>query len=62
MSLSPLTLKNSFSDVKEKLGFEIRIHGHEIIVAAVMTAVTFTIALALTGNVNEAFSRSNRGR
>jgi hypothetical protein len=58
--MSLLIAKNSFSDLREKLGFEMKVHGHEIIVGAIMTAVSIAIGVAMTGDLNDAFARSKR--
>ena len=60
MSISSITAKNSFSYLKERLGFEFRMHGHEIIVGAIMITVSIAIAVALTGDVNDAMARTKR--
>ena len=60
MSISSIIAKNSFSCLKEKLGIEIKVHGHEIIVGAIMITVSIAIAVALTGDMNDAFARSKR--
>jgi hypothetical protein len=60
MSLSSVIVKNGFSDLKEKLRFELTIHGHEIIVGAIMTAISIGIVVAITGNLNEAVARRGR--
>ena len=39
---------------------EFKLHGHEIIVGAIMIAVSLAIAVALTGDINEAFARKRR--
>lgn len=46
--------------MKEKLGFELKVHRHEILVGVIMLTISFAIALALTGDFNEAYSRSKR--
>ena len=61
MSISSAIVKNSFSDLREKLGFEMKVHGHEIIVGAIMTVVSIAIAVATTGDLNDAFARHKRG-
>lgn len=58
--MSLLITKNSFSLLREKLGFEMKVHGHEIIVGAIMTAVSIAIGVAMTGDLNDAFARSKR--
>jgi hypothetical protein len=58
--MSLLIAKNSFSGLREKLGFEMKVHGHEIIVGAIMTAVSIAIGVAMTGDLNDAFARSKR--
>ncbi len=46
--------------MKEKLGFELKVHQHEIVVGAIMISISFAIAFALTGDFNEAYSRTKR--
>jgi hypothetical protein len=60
MSLSPTILKNDILGLREKVRFEWNIHRHRILVGAIMTTVSFAIAMALTGDFNEAYSRSVR--
>jgi hypothetical protein len=60
MSISSITTKNSFSYIRERLGFEFKLHGHEIIVGAIMTTVSIAIAFAITGDVNDAMARQGR--
>jgi len=60
MSLSPIILKTGLWSLKEKVRFELNVRQHEIVVGAIMVTVSFAIALALTGDFNEAYSRSNR--
>jgi hypothetical protein len=60
MSISPLIAKKSFSELREKLGFELKLHGHQIVVGAIMTAVSIAIAVAMTGDWSDAFARSKR--
>lgn len=60
MSISSVVVKNNLSDLKERLGFELKVHRHEIIVGAIMTTLSFMIAVAVTGNLNEAVARSGR--
>ena len=40
------------------MGF--KLHGHEMIVGAIMITVSFAIAVALTGDINEAVARHMR--
>lgn len=60
MSISSVVVKNNLSDLKERLGFELKVHSHEIIVGAIMTTLSIMIAVAVTGNLNEAVARSGR--
>ncbi|HEY7108330.1 MAG TPA: hypothetical protein VH415_02765 [Nitrososphaeraceae archaeon] len=60
MSISPILLKSGLWGLKEKLGFELNIHRHEIVVGAIMITISFAIALALTGDFNEAYSKAKR--
>jgi hypothetical protein len=59
MSISSIVLGNSAS-VKEKLGEVLRVHGHELIVGAIMTTISVTIAFAATGDLNQALAGRHR--
>jgi hypothetical protein len=60
MSISSLVLGNMVSGFKEKLSFELKQHGHEIMVGAIMTVISIAIAFAATGDFNEALARRHR--
>ena len=59
MSISSIVLGNSAS-VKEKLGEVLRVHGHELIVGAIMTTISVAIAVAATGDFNQALGAHRR--
>ena len=59
MSISSIVLGNSAS-VKEKLGEVVRVHGHELIVGAIMTTISVAIAFAATGDLNQAIAGRHR--
>ena len=59
MSISSIVLGNSAS-VKEKLGEVMRVHGHELIVGAIMTTISVAIAFAATGDFNQALAGRHR--
>ena len=61
MSISSIVLGNSAS-VKEKLSEVMKVHGHELIVGAIMTTISFAIAVAATGDFNQALAGSHRHR
>jgi hypothetical protein len=52
-------LGNSAS-VKEKLSEVLRVHGHELIVGAIMTTISVAIAVAATGDLNQALAARHR--
>ena len=56
MSLITEILRNSVSDFRERLIFQMRIHRHEIFVGAVMTIISIGIAIAATGDFNQALA------
>ena len=60
MSISSIIEKNSFVCLRERLGMGFKLHGHEMIVGAIMITVSFAIAVALTGDINEAVARHMR--
>lgn len=60
MSFTSIVLENRVSLLKEKLSFELREHGHEIIVGAIMTAISIAIAVVATGDLNQAFAGRHR--
>lgn len=60
MSISSIIAKNNFFCLKERLGIELKLHGHGMIVGAIMIAVSLAIAVALTGDINEALARRRR--
>jgi len=60
MSLIPIISKNSLGGIREKVKFELKVHGHEIIVGSAVIAISFAIALAVTGDVNDAFAKASR--
>jgi hypothetical protein len=47
--------------LKEKLSVEMKEHGHEIIVGAIMTVLSIAIAVAATGDLNQALAGRHRG-
>lgn len=59
MSINSIDFGNSAS-VKEKLSDVLRVHGHEVIVGAVMTAISVAIAFAATGDLNQALAGRHR--
>ena len=61
MSISSIVLGNSAS-VKEKLGEVLRVHGHELIVGVIMTTISVAIAVAATGDFNQALAGTHRHR
>jgi hypothetical protein len=60
MSLTPIIFKNSLGGLGEKLRFGLKVHGHEIIVGSAVIAISFAIALAVTGDFNDAFAKASR--
>jgi hypothetical protein len=60
MSISSIMLENQIAEFKEVLKFNLRQHSHEIIVGAIMTAVSITLAVAATGDWSQAFAHRNR--
>lgn len=60
MSISSIITKNDFLDVSEKLGFEWKLHKHEIIVGAIMATVSIAMVIAMTGDLNQAFAGVRR--
>ena len=59
MSISSIILGNSAS-VKEKLSEVMKVHGHELIVGAIMTTISVAIAVAATGDFNQALGAHRR--
>ena len=59
MSISSIVLGNSAS-VKEKLSEVMKVHGHELIVGAIMTSISVAIAVAATGDFNQALGAHRR--
>jgi hypothetical protein len=62
MSLSSVFVKNNFSGLKEKLWLTFHMHKHELVVVGIMASLSVMLAIAMTGNINEAYSRVGRGR
>lgn len=62
MSIRTEVLKNSVSDFRERLLFQIGMHRHEIFVGAVMTIISIGIAIAATGDLNQALAAARRGK
>jgi hypothetical protein len=60
MSISSIMLGNRVSGLKEELSFRLREHSHEIIVGAIMTVISIAIAIAATGDLNQAFAGRHR--
>lgn len=60
MSISSIVLEKTVSGFKEKMSFELKQHGHEIIVGAIMTVISIAVAVAATGDLNQAIA--GRGR
>jgi hypothetical protein len=60
MSLSQINLKSNVLGIKEKLKFELKIHAHEVIVGVTMIAISLAIAVAITGDFNDAFAKASR--
>ncbi|MEP6576732.1 MAG: hypothetical protein ABJB85_09920 [Nitrososphaerota archaeon] len=60
MSITTLTVRNHFSEVREMLGMGFREHSHEIVVGAIMVGISIALALAVSGNLNDALAMSRR--
>jgi hypothetical protein len=60
MSIATLTVRNYISEFRERLGMGFREHSHEIIICAIMVGISFALALAVSGNLSDAFAQSRR--
>ena len=60
MSIATLTVRNHISELKEILGMGFREHRHEIIISGIMVGISFALALAVSGNLSDAFAQSRR--
>lgn len=55
-----MVLGNAVSSFKERLSFQVKEHGHEIVVGAIMAGISIALAVAATGDWNHAIA--GRGR
>jgi hypothetical protein len=61
MSISSIVFGDGVLGLKEKLSVEMKEHGHEIIVGAIMTVLSIAIVVAATGDLNQALAGRHRG-
>lgn len=61
MSMSSILVRNLATELKGSLGLGLRAHGHEIIIGAIMTAISVGIVIAASGDIGQAFAHA-RGR
>ena len=60
MSIATIGFRNHISELREMLGMGFREHRHEIIISVIIVGISFGLALAVSGNLSDAFAQSRR--